>query len=132
MINFGDTFIDVPGGTAQWSFAGNDLYDSIGTGGWGNPPQYVDIVITAAETLITSTARHLYPTRVPQEPCTAHATGPGGLYEEIAVTYQNNINSGTATASASYAGGGNYQPSDEVSATFEIEAIDAVLQCRSL
>ena len=31
-------------------------------------------------------------------------TGPGGLDESVPVTYENNVNAGLATATASYAG----------------------------
>jgi hypothetical protein len=46
-------------------------------------------------------------------------TGPGGLDQSLTVTYQDNINPGTATASASYAGGANWLPSSD-SKTFTI------------
>ena len=51
--------------------------------------------------------------------------GPGGLYEEIPVTYLDNINVGTATVSAEYGGGDNYLPSVG-SSTFVIEKIDPI------
>ena len=43
----------------------------------------------------------------------------GGLNETLAVTYAGNVNAGTATASASYAGSANYLPSND-SQTFTI------------
>jgi len=54
-----------------------------------------------------------------QEPCSANVTGPGNLDESVTVTYLNNVNPGTATASASYLGSANYNPCDD-SASFEI------------
>jgi hypothetical protein len=43
-----------------------------------------------------------------QTPCSATVTGVGGLNQSLPVTYTNNINVGTATASASYAGDANH------------------------
>ena len=40
-------------------------------------------------------------------------TGPGGLSQALAVSYSNNVNAGTATASASYAGGANHLGSSD-------------------
>ena len=56
-----------------------------------------------------------------QTPCSASVSGPGGLSESVAVSYQNNTNAGTATASASYAptATSNYQGSND-SKTFTI------------
>jgi hypothetical protein len=48
-----------------------------------------------------------------QEPCTAAATGAGGLNQSLAVSYTNNTNAGTATASASYAGDANHDGSND-------------------
>src|SRR5204862_19201 len=45
------------------------------------------------------------------EPCTAKATGAGALDQAIAVSYSSNVGAGTASASASYAGGANHLPS---------------------
>jgi len=53
------------------------------------------------------------------EPCTANATGAGGLNQTLTVAYTNNVNVGTANASASYVGDGNHQGNGN-SATFAI------------
>jgi DNA/RNA endonuclease G (NUC1) len=53
------------------------------------------------------------------EPCTATVTGPGGLNEPVVVSYTDNVTTGTATASAAFAGNTNYRPSSE-SKTFVI------------
>src|SRR5204862_513276 len=45
------------------------------------------------------------------EPCSAAATGAGGLNATLSVSYSGNINAGTASAAASYAGGGNHTAS---------------------
>src|SRR4029079_1636061 len=55
-----------------------------------------------------------------QEPCSANVTGAGGLDETVRVTYSDNTNAGTATASAGYDGDANHKPSGD-SKTFEIE-----------
>jgi YVTN family beta-propeller protein len=39
-----------------------------------------------------------------QTPCTANVTGAGGLSQSLPVSYSNNVNAGTATADASFAG----------------------------
>ena len=57
----------------------------------------------------------------PLTPCTATATGVGGLNTGVSVTYTNNVNPGTATASATYPGDNNHTGSSG-SATFTITA----------
>ncbi|HEX8582740.1 MAG TPA: DUF5011 domain-containing protein, partial [Acidimicrobiales bacterium] len=59
-------------------------------------------------------------------PCTAAVSGPGGLSQTLAVGYLNNVNAGTATASAVYAGAANYLPSSD-SENFNINRADAVI-----
>ena len=54
-----------------------------------------------------------------QEPCTATVVGAGGLSQSLTVSYANNTNVGTATASASYAGDANHAGSSG-SGSFEI------------
>jgi hypothetical protein len=44
----------------------------------------------------------------PLTPCTANATGAGGLNVGLSVGYTNNVNPGTATATASFAGDANH------------------------
>jgi hypothetical protein len=46
-------------------------------------------------------------------PCTASATGAGGLNASVTVTYSNNVNAGTASASANYAGDANHNGSSD-------------------
>src|SRR5439155_750765 len=53
------------------------------------------------------------------EPCSAKATGAGGLDETLAVSYSANTNAGTASASATFAGDANHDGSSN-SATFAI------------
>ncbi len=54
-----------------------------------------------------------------QTPCTAKASGPGMADVPLTVTYSGNVNAGTATASASWAGSANLAGSSGV-ATFQI------------
>ena len=49
-------------------------------------------------------------------PCTASVSGPGGLSETPAVLYADNIDAGTASASASYEGSANYEASSDTEA----------------
>ena len=58
-------------------------------------------------------------TGAPIEPCTATRDWSGRLNQALAVTYADNVNAGTATATASYAGGANYLASSD-SETFTI------------
>ena len=72
------------------------------------------IAITKATSTVTVTCS---PTSViyngaAQTPCTATVTGAGGLNQAVTpVTYTNNTNAGTATASATYAGDANHAAS---------------------
>jgi hypothetical protein len=54
-----------------------------------------------------------------QTPCSAKATGAGGLDVSLTVSYSDNVNAGTATASASYGGDANHL-GDSASKTFTI------------
>src|SRR5204862_2796679 len=55
-----------------------------------------------------------------ERPCSAKATGAGGLDKDLDVSYSDNLNAGTATASASYGGDDNHDGSSD-SATFTIQ-----------
>ena len=46
-----------------------------------------------------------------QTPCTASVTGAGGLSQSLTVSYSNNVNAGSATASASFSGDANHNAS---------------------
>src|SRR5207248_2552065 len=52
-------------------------------------------------------------------PCMASVTGVGGLNQSLTVNYANNVNAGTATASASFGGDANHTGSSD-SKTFTI------------
>ena len=111
--------INVGTATASAEFAGDDHH----LGNTGS----ATFAITAAESEITVSC----PSSVTYdgsaiEPCTARATGIGGLDEDLDVTYEANVNAGTATASASFPGDANHAGSDG-SATFEISKAEAVV-----
>jgi Carboxypeptidase regulatory-like domain len=76
-------------------------------------------IFKAASTTTVICPPTVLSTGSPLTPCTAGATGAGGLSAELTVAYTNNVNPGTATASASYAGDPNHLPSSGV-ATFVI------------
>jgi hypothetical protein len=57
----------------------------------------------------------------PQTPCTATASGAGGLNVSVTVVYGNNTNAGTATANATYAGDANHNGSTATQVTFTID-----------
>ena len=59
-----------------------------------------------------------------QEPCTASATGAGGLDQSLTVGYANNTNAGTASANASFLGDANHTGSSG-GTTFEIKKADS-------
>ncbi len=61
-----------------------------------------------------------------QTPCTASAIGPGGLNESLTVNYTDNINAGSASASATFAESTNYLGSSD-SANFTIGKADATI-----
>jgi hypothetical protein len=61
----------------------------------------------------------------PQVPCTATATGIGGLNASVTVVYANNTDAGTATADATYAGDANHNGSTATQANFTIDKADS-------
>ncbi|HEX7175531.1 MAG TPA: kelch repeat-containing protein, partial [Pyrinomonadaceae bacterium] len=64
------------------------------------------------------------------EPCSAAVTGAGGLNQPLTVSYTDNVNAGTATASASYAGDANYLgSSDSKNFTIERAATTTTVTC---
>src|SRR5204862_46614 len=60
------------------------------------------------------------------EPCTAKATGVGGLSADLTVSYSQNTNAGTATAAATYGGDANHTGSSD-SKTFTIDKADSTV-----
>src|SRR5690349_3050436 len=74
----------------------------------------------ASSTAITCPANVTYDGS-PLTPCSATATGAGNLSVSVNVVYANNINAGTATADATYAGDANHNGSVAIQATFTID-----------
>ncbi len=67
----------------------------------------------ATTTAVTCTAGPFTYTGAGIEPCAAGVTGAGGLNQALAVTYAGNVDAGTATATASYAGSANHLASTD-------------------
>ncbi len=111
-LTLGNSFTNVPGGTAYWNFTNPNVAPSLN----GN----VNIVISLdkAKVNVICPAKVTY-TGSALAPCTAKATSAGGLNLTVNVSYSNNTDLGTATANASYPGDANHT-SDSGSATFII------------
>jgi hypothetical protein len=77
------------------------------------------LITGAATTATVSCPASVTYTGSPVTPCTGLVTGMGGLSQAVTPVYTNNT-VGVATATVSYAGGGNYLPSGPVSANFNI------------
>jgi hypothetical protein len=105
--NAGDYLVD------PWTFT--DV-----TGNYSNTSGTVHNLINKAgsTTTVTCPVSVAY-TGSSVEPCTASYSGIGGLSGSLIPTYLNNVDVGTATANANYAGGSNHNGSSD-SKTFEI------------
>ncbi len=79
-----------------------------------------------SETVLTCEAGPFTYTGSAIEPCSAKVTGAGGLDQSVDVTYLSNVNAGSATANASFAGDDNHYGSSN-SATFTIDKAPAVV-----
>jgi len=81
----------------------------------------INVLKAASMTTVTCPASVVF-NNAAQTPCTAAVTGPG-LNQDLtgSIVYGSNTNAGTASASVSYAGGGNYQGSNDTE-NFEITA----------
>ena len=67
----------------------------------------------ASTTTVTCGAGPFTYTGSAQTPCTASVSGAGGLNQSLTVSYTNNVNAGSATASASFAATANYLASSD-------------------
>jgi hypothetical protein len=103
--------------TASAGYAGDANHES------GSGSATFSIGKAPTTTTVSCPAMVAY-TGAPQTPCSATVTGAGGLSQAVAVTYVNNTDGGTATASASYLGDANYSGSSG-SATFAIVRVTA-------
>ncbi len=92
---------------------------------------YVNGTLTVGKASSTTTIRCADAafTGAAVESCSATVTGIGGLNQALPVTYTNNTNAGTASASASFAGNDNYGSSN-ASATFVIGKAASVTTVR--
>jgi hypothetical protein len=117
-LDLGDSFTDVPGGTANWSFTAtsNNYNDDAGS-------VAVEITQAASTVTISCPASVVYNVGA-QTPCTAEATGAGMSPVALTVSYSNNTNAGTATATASWNGDLNHT-GNNATKNFTIEKADA-------
>jgi hypothetical protein len=67
--------------------------------------------IKKADSTVTVTCSDATYTGSAHETCVAEVNGAGNLHQTLTVSYTDNINAGTATGSASYAGDANHNPS---------------------
>ena len=99
-LSLGDSFTDVPGGTAHWTFTDINYEPQSGD---------VQIVINkASSTTTVSCPESVTYAGDAQTPCTVTIVGAGGLNSSASATYTNNVNAGTATASYEFAGDTNH------------------------
>ena len=99
--------------SATGSYPGGDNYAA------SSSAKTFAIGAVGSTTTITCPASVTY-TGVAQAPCTATVTGAGGLSQSLVVSYADNTNAGTATATATYGGDSNHAGSSS-SVTFVIE-----------
>jgi hypothetical protein len=108
--------------TNAGNYAGDPWTFTDVTGNYNNASGTVDDVISPAGSVTTVTCpASVVFTGSALTPCTAVATGSGGLNVGLGVSYLNNVNPGIATANASYPGDPNHTGSAG-SATFVITA----------
>jgi len=99
-LNLGLVFDHVPGGNANWTFTNASYKDQNGS---------VAITINKAPSITTVTCPSSVPyTGSPLKPCSASATGAGGLNQPVTLYYTNNTNIGTAKADSTYYGDDNH------------------------
>ncbi|MDR7186398.1 hypothetical protein J2X85_003434 [Microbacterium trichothecenolyticum] len=106
----GESYTDVPGGPANWSFELPNYVKQTGS---------VGIAIGKATSSIELECSDTVYNHAPQETCSATVTGAGGLSAPVTVTYDGNTDAGTAKAKAEYAGDQNHEGSI-ASTTFAI------------
>jgi hypothetical protein len=106
-----------PSGVAA-TFAGDDIY-AAGAGSGA-----LDVAKASSSTEVTCPASVVYDGSA-QQPCTATVTGAGGFSQSVTVTYENNADAGTATASATFDGDTNHSGSSD-SKTFVIMPADSM------
>jgi hypothetical protein len=102
----------------QREFRGDDVYAA------GSGSGALQVAKASSSTEVTCPASVVYDGSA-QAPCTATASGAGGLSQTVAVTYENNVDVGTATASATFDGDDNHTGSSD-SRTFAITPAESV------
>ncbi len=92
------------------------------TGNYNDTSGTVDDEIDKApsSTVVTCLAGPFVYSGSAHTPCSASVTGAGGLSETLTVSYTDNVDAGTASASAGYAGDANHEASSD-SETFTID-----------
>ncbi|HEY2414903.1 MAG TPA: autotransporter-associated beta strand repeat-containing protein [Pirellulaceae bacterium] len=93
--------------------------------GYTENSQSVTVVKAASTTAVVCTSSVTYNGEA-QSPCTATVTGDGDLNQSLTIIYVSNINAGTATASAGFAGDTNHLASSD-STTFIIVKANATI-----
>ncbi|MFE5410564.1 PxKF domain-containing protein [Microbacterium sp. NPDC056569] len=101
-LQLGESYRDVPGGPANWSFELPNYVKQTGS---------VGIAIGKATSSITLECSDTVYNSAPQKTCSATVTGAGDLSEPVTVTYEDNTDAGDATAKAEYAGDTNHEGS---------------------
>src|SRR6185503_9054198 len=105
-VNYSDN-LNVGTANASATYAGDSNHE----GSSGNSS--FSISKASSTTVVTCPASPQTYTGAAITPCTAHVTGVGGLDEEVTpVNYSDNVNVGTAGASATYAGDSNHEGSN--------------------
>src|SRR5205809_170762 len=101
--------ITVTSGTGTCSLTATRAGDANYNASAASVPATVTIHRASSTTVVSCPAAAQTYTGAPIEPCTAAATGPGGLNVAVTpVTYTSNTNVGTASASATYGGDANH------------------------
>jgi Bacterial Ig-like domain (group 3)/Lamin Tail Domain/Divergent InlB B-repeat domain len=96
--------VNVGVATANASYSGDDNHEA------SNGSSTFMITKASSTTVVTCPPSQTY-TGAAIEPCTASYSGAGGLSGTLTPTYSNNINAGSATASATYGGDANHESS---------------------
>ncbi len=101
--------------TADFTPTDTSTYNSLNDASAGN----FTINTTTSATVISCPESETY-TGSAITPCSATATGAGGLNQSVSVNYTNNIDVGTASADATFAGDSNHTGSSATEQNFEI------------
>jgi hypothetical protein len=111
------------GCTATATFEGDANHDG------SSDTKSITITKAPSTTVVTCPPNVTY-TGAAIEPCTATATGAGSLNQSLTVSYADNVNAGTATASASYAESANHLGSNDTeNFTIDKAATTTVVTC---